>query len=79
MALVANPLADIEMEISHSSRFATTVLCRVDALTLAGQKFTELYYYIIRSTDVYTEDILFVPRNLGNLEHAQTVFTRPSF
>ena len=68
------------MENSHSSRFATmpaTVLCRLCSHT-AGQQFTELYYYIIRSTDVYGRYPI-PPENLGNLEHAQTVYTRPSF
>ena len=37
----------------------------------AGQQFTELYYYVIRSTDVYGA---ISPENLGNLSmHSQCI------
>ena len=59
---------DVEMENSRISRFTampTTVLCRLCSCT-AGQQFTELYYYVIRSTDVYGRYPI-SPENLGNL------------
>ena len=42
-----------------------TVLCRLCSRT-AGQQFTELYDYVIRSTDVH-ERYPISPENLGNL------------
>ena len=51
-----------------------TVLCRLCSRT-ASQQFTKLYYYVIRSTDVYGR----FPRKSGKSEHAQSVYTRPSF
>ena len=59
---------DVEVENSRSSRFTAmpaTVLCRLCSRT-AGQQFTELYYYVIRSTDVYGRYPI-SPENLGNL------------
>ena len=68
------------MKNSRSSRFTAmpaTVLCQLCSRT-AGQQFTELYYYVICSTDMYGRYPI-SPENLGNLEHAQSVYTRPSF
>ena len=56
------------MENSRSSRFTAmpaTVLCRLCS-RIAGQQFTELYYYVIRSTDVCGRYPI-SPENLGNL------------